>query len=193
MPEDTKRGNLHSLGGSPDSAMAALQGAATAREQSFHGYIQAVAHGRFVLRRVMQILDEQPREQGLEPLQHQVLLQVFGADEEMTVGKVADRLGIVAAFGSRLVSQLQRLGLIERRRHSHDRRVSIISASESGVELLRSIDREIYRKVQLFQEELDDEGKYSALLVFAAYVGIDGDAILTDRIRDSARWATKLR
>lgn len=193
MPEELDKLTNYSFKDSPDGAMAALQGAAAAREESFHGYIYAVAHGRFVLRRVMQILDEQPREQGLEPLQHQALLQIFGSDEALTVGKVAERLGIAAAFGSRLVGQLQKRGLVEREPHPSDRRATIITASSDGVELLRSIDREIYRKIRIFQESLSEDGKYSALLVFAAYVGIDGDAIAADRLHDSARWAKNFR
>lgn len=173
----------------PEGARRALQGAAATREGSFHGYIHALAHGRFVLRRVMQILDEQPREHGLDPLDHQALLQIYGTEEDLTIGQLADRLGIAAAFSSRLVGKLEKQDLIERKPHPTDRRASIISASPKGIELLREIDREIYRRIRVFQDGLTEEGKYSALLVFAAYVGVDGDAILADRLRDSARWA----
>lgn len=169
--------------------MEGLRGAAAAREGSFRGYIQALARGRFALRRVMQILDEQPREHGLEPLSHQALLQIYGAEGPLTVGAIADRLGIAPAFGSRLVSQLERQGLVNREPHPTDRRASIISASDEGIELLRAIDTEIYRRIRIFQDGLGEEARYSALLVFAAYMGVDGDAILADRLRDSARWA----
>jgi len=174
-------------------AMAMLRGVAAAREGSFQGYVHALAHGRFVLRRVMQILDGLPREYGLEPLNHQALLQIYGADTDMTIGNVADRLGIAPAFGSRLVSQLEKGGLVERKPHPTDRRASIVAVSAAGVERLRVIDREIYRKIRVFQDDLSEEGKYSALLVFAAYVGLDGDAIVADRLSDSTRWARRFR
>lgn len=180
---------------SPDEqgSIAALRDAEASRESSFKGYVQALAHGRFVLRRVTQILDEKPREQGLEPLHHQALLQIYGSHEEVTVGKIADRLGIAPAFGSRVVRQLEDQGLALRKPHPSDRRASIIYASDAGIELLRTIDKEIYREIRYFQEGLSDAGKYSALLVFAAYLGLDGEAIASDRLSDSLRWASSFK
>ena len=140
----------------PTDGLAALRSAEESRESSFKGYVHALAHGRFVLRRVSQILDEQPRKQGLEPLQHQALLQTYGSNKDMTVGKIADRLGIAPAFGSRVVQQLEKQELVLRKPHPTDRRATIIYASEEGIELLRAIDRKIYRKIHHFQEELSD-------------------------------------
>ncbi|MDN3309763.1 MarR family transcriptional regulator [Microbacterium oryzae] len=176
-------------GGEMQKALAAWGNADAAREGSFHGYVQALAHARFVLRKIMRILDDQAREHGLEPLNHQALLQIYGSDAGMTVSQLSDRLDIAPAFGSRLISQLDKQGLIERTPHPTDRRASIITASPDGVERLRAIDRAIFRRIRNFQDDLTEVGKFGALGVFASYVGLDGDSTLASHLRDSVRWA----
>ena len=176
-------------GGEMQKALAAWGNADAAREGSFHGYVQALAHARFVLRRIMRILDEQARKHDLDPLAHQALLQIYGSEAGMTVSQLADRLDIAPAFGSRLIGQLDKQGLIVRTPHPTDRRASIVNASADGVQRLRSIDRAIFRKIQIFQDDLTEVGKFGALGVFASYVGLDGDSTLAGHLRDSVRWA----
>lgn len=187
------RPNDDPRGGEMQKALAAWGNADAAREGSFHGYAQALAHARFVLRRIMRILDEEARGHGLDPLAHQTLLQIYGSDEGMTVSKLAERLDISPAFGSRLVGQLDKQGLITRSPHPTDRRASIVEASPDGVERLREIDRTIFRKIRIFQDELTESGKFGALGVFASYVGLDGDSTLAGHLRDSVRWARDFR
>lgn len=168
-------------------AFAAWGDSLAAREGSFHGYVQAIAHARFVIRRVMKILDEQAREYGLEPLQHQVLLQVYGSEDGMAVSKIGDKLEIVPAFASRLIRQLEALGLVWRAPHESDKRVVMVRATADGVERLRAIDAAVYRKIRIFQTELSDEGRLGALGIFAFYVGLDGDSTLAAHLRHSFR------
>jgi DNA-binding MarR family transcriptional regulator len=163
-----------------------------AREGSFHGYVEAIAHARFVLRKVLRILDEQAREHGLEPLQHQVLLQVYGSGDGIAVSKIAERLDIAAAFTSRLVRQLEELGLVWRAPHKTDKRVVLVTATRDGIERLRLIDRSIYRHIRFFQDELTEEGKLGALGIFAFYVGLDGDSTLAAHLRRSVQEAKKM-
>lgn len=175
--------------GAMRKALAAWGDADMAREGSFHGYVQALAHARFVLRRIMRILDEQASAHGLDPLAHQALLQIYASDSGVTVSRLAERLDISPAFGSRLVGQLGKQDLIERAPHPSDRRASIVTASEAGVRRLQAIDRVIFRKIRIFQDELTEAGKFGALGVFASYVGLDGDSRLASNLRDSVRWA----
>ncbi|WP_347038038.1 MarR family transcriptional regulator [Glutamicibacter halophytocola] len=175
--------------GEMQKALAAWGNADKAREGSFQGYVQALAHARFILRRIMRILDEQASEHGLDPLAHQVMLQIYGSESGMTVSQIAERLDISPAFGSRLIGQLDKQGLVVRSPHPTDRRASVITASEDGVGRLREIDRAIFRRIRNFQDDLDESGKIGALGVFASYVGLDGDSTLAAHLRDSVRRA----
>ena len=180
---------VEAQGGAMQKALAAWGSADAAREGSFHGYVQALAHARFVLRRIMRILDEQASAHGLDPLAHQALLQIYASESGMMVSQLAERLDISPAFGSRLVGQLAKQELIVRTPHPSDRRASIITTSGEGVRRLQEIDRVIFRRIRAFQDELTEAGKFGALGVFASYVGLDGDTTLAGHLRDSVRWA----
>ncbi|WP_160148779.1 MarR family winged helix-turn-helix transcriptional regulator [Amycolatopsis alkalitolerans] len=151
------------------------QGADAASDLDFASHVKAVAHGRFVLRRILRLLDEQAVAGGLQPLQHQALLQIYGADGPLPVNKVADRLDIAPALASRLIRQLEDKGLVERTRVPGDRRVLAVHASDAGIELLRKIDASVHVRVDHFQRQLSDEGKLGALATFAFYLGLDAD------------------
>jgi DNA-binding MarR family transcriptional regulator len=186
---DQKSMDKDGRGGEMQKALAAWGNADVAREGSFHGYVQALAQTRFVLRRIMRILDEQASAHGLDPLAHQSLLQIYATDGGLTVSQLAERLDIAPAFGSRLVGQLDKQGLIVRTPHPTDRRASIISTSEAGLARLREIDRAIFSKIRIFQDDLSELEKFGTLGVFASYVGLDGDTTLAGHLRDSVRWA----
>lgn len=145
----------------------------------FANHVKAIAHARFVLRRILRLLDEQAIAGGLQPLQHQALLQIFGAERPLPVSKLADRLDIPPALASRLVRQLEEKGLVHRAKVPDDRRVIAVHASTAGVDLLRRIDAAVHRHVDHFQRQLSDEGKFGALATFAFYLGLDDDPRLT--------------
>jgi len=158
-------------------------GTAPDRELDFHGYVNSIAHARYVMRRVLRILDEQAREHGLEPLQHQALLQVYGSPEPAPVHRIAERLGIAAAFASRLLRQLEKLGYVERRSVASDRRVVHVVATPAGIECLRVIDSGVHAHVRYFQSQLTNDGKLGALGIFAFYLGLDGSSQLAAVLR----------
>jgi DNA-binding MarR family transcriptional regulator len=189
MTDTNAAGSLPEPEGAIQKALASWSDSETARAGSFHGYVEALAHARFVLRRVMRILDEQARRHGLEPLNHQALLQIYGSSDGITITQLSDRLDVAPAFGSRIVSQLAEMGLVIRTPHPSDRRAKIITASPEGIARLRQIDGEIYRGIKMFNQDLTPAGKFGALGVFASYVGLDGDSMLASQLRDSARWA----
>jgi DNA-binding MarR family transcriptional regulator len=151
------------------------QGAGAASHLDFSKHVKAIAHARYVLRRILRLLDEQAVSGGLQPLQHQALLQIYGADSALPVSKVAERLDIAPALASRLIRQLEEKGLVERARIVGDRRVIAVKASAEGVELLRTIDESVHDRVDNFQRELSDEGKLGALATFSFYLGLDSD------------------
>lgn len=151
------------------------KGAEKASDLDFANHVKAIAHARFVLRKILRLLDEQAIAGGLQPLQHQALLQIYGAESPLPVNKVADRLDIAPALASRLIRQLEDKGLVERARIPGDRRVIAVHASEDGIEVLRKIDASVHVRVDHFQRQLSDEGKLGALATFSFYLGLDSD------------------
>jgi DNA-binding MarR family transcriptional regulator len=151
------------------------KGAGAASDIDFSSHVKAIAHARYVLRRILRLLDEQAMSAGLKPLQHQALLQIYGADNPLPVNKVAERLDIPAALASRLIRDLEEMGFVERDRDSSDRRIIAVSASDAGIEQLRRIDQSVHAKVHQFQSELTEEGKFGALATFSSYLGLDSD------------------
>ena len=150
------------------------------READFATHVKAIAHGRYVLRHILHLLDEQAVAGGLQPLMHQTLLQVFGADEPLSVSEVADRLAVAPALMSRMVRRLEEDGLVERVRSSDDKRVTRVRATSAGVERLRAIDFEVHEHVHQFHRKLSDESKLGALATFASYLGLDDDPRLRE-------------
>lgn len=155
------------------------KGSGAASHEDFASHVKAIAHARYVLRRVLRLLDEQAVAGGLQPLQHQALLQIYGAENPLPVNKVAERLDIAPALASRLVRQLEERQLVERARVPGDKRVIAVHANEAGIEVLQRIDASVHERVEAFQRGLSDEGKLGALATFAFYLGLDSDPRLT--------------
>lgn len=151
------------------------RGALEASEIDFNNHVKAIAHARFVLRKILRMLDSQANAAGLLPLEHQALLQIYGADTPLPVNRVADRLDIAPALASRLITQLDQRGFVERIRDDSDKRIVAVQASRGGIEILREIDSSVHRAVDAFQETLADEAKLGALATFAFYLGLDDD------------------
>jgi DNA-binding MarR family transcriptional regulator len=156
------------------------KGAGEAREADFATHVKAIAHGRYVMRHILHLLDEQAVAAGLQPLMHQTLLQVFGADEPLSVSELAERLAVAPALTSRMVRRLEEEGFAERVRSSDDRRVTRVRATPAGVERLRAIDFEVHEHVHQFHRKLSDESKLGALATFASYLGLDDDPRLRE-------------
>ncbi|MBK6744240.1 MAG: MarR family transcriptional regulator [Hydrogenophilales bacterium] len=104
---------------------------------------------RYRLRRFLRVSERICQSQDLTPLQYQLLLHVRGFPERdwATVGELAERLqaqhhGVVA-----LLDRCERLGLVERRPGSLDRRVVEIHLLPEGETKLEHIAR-------LHQDEL---------------------------------------
>ncbi|MER5185461.1 MarR family transcriptional regulator [Streptomyces sp. NPDC002896] len=153
------------------------------RKREFQSYVRNVAEARYVMRRVLRIAEDRAKEHGLEPLGHQALLQVYGAGDGITVSHLAGRLDIAAAFASRLVRQLEDMGLVTRSASATDKRVTIVSATKEGAEKLAVIDDDVHRYVAFLQHELGAEERHMALSVFAFYVGLDPDSQVAHAIR----------
>lgn len=138
-------------------------------------YFHGVADARFVIRKVFRIVDERAKTRGLDPLEHQALIQVFGARDDLSVGDVAERLDISATFSSKLMKTLIHKGLVSSMGSPTDQRVTHLKATPKGAQLLVDIDRDVREHVDFFTRHLRTNQKAAALSIFAFYVGMTID------------------
>lgn len=158
-----------------------------ARADKFDGYVHGIAQARYIVRKVWRFADEEARKAGLEPLQHQALLQAVGADPTpLTIGRLADRLDIVPALASRTVKELERLGYVSRTRHPDDKRVITVIVTEPGRDLLRAIDAAVHVHVDYFHSTLTDEQRRAALVILTFYAGLGSRSRLSAIMRTDA-------
>lgn len=138
----------------------------------FREYFGGIAEAHYVIRKVFRLVDEQAKKTGLEPLEHKMLVQVFGAPGgPLSVHEAATRLDVSAALASRLVTSLAGRGLVERTPAAGDRRVTRLAVTAAGRATLAAIDRDVRRYVDLFQQELSDAEREGALRIFTFYLG----------------------
>lgn len=158
------------------------------RTREFRAYVKNIADARYVIRRVLRIVDEQAKAHGLEPLLHQALLQVYGANnaQGITVGTLATRLDVAGAFASRMVRRLEEMGLVYREQSDVDRRATNVIATDAGADKLATIDNEVHHHVAYMQHQLRDDERISALSIFAFYVGLDPASPIAGAIRSAA-------
>jgi DNA-binding MarR family transcriptional regulator len=137
-----------------------------------HTYFMGVAEARYVLRKAFRIVEEQAKAAGIDPLAHQALIQVYGSPQmQLQVNQIASRLDIPPAFASALVRTLVEKDLATRRRDDQDQRVAYVAVTESGKELLHSIDENVQFHVDYFAGQLTPDERESALSILMFYVG----------------------
>jgi DNA-binding MarR family transcriptional regulator len=157
-----------------------IESQSTDGRESFRGYVHGIAQARYVIRRVFRIIDEQAKKVGLDPLQHQALLQLYGqGDPGLSVNQLAERLDIAPAFASRLVKQLEGRGLVLRSADAHDRRAWNLQATEAGIQALRDINEAVRVHVEYFQAQLSESSRFAAMTIFAFYLGLGDNAFVT--------------
>lgn len=140
----------------------------------FQRYFHGIAEAHHVIRKVFRLVDEQARRAGLDPLEHKLLIQVLGApDAPLHVNEAAARLDVAPALASRLIKRLQGRELVQRAPDPVDRRITRVTVTDAGRELLAHIDRAVRRQVQRLQDELSDEERAAALRIFAFYLGAE--------------------
>ena len=100
--------------------------------------LRTSAEFRYELRRFLLFSESAALEAGLQPQQHQLLLQVAGAPENtaVTISYAAERLGLKHNSTVELVDRSEREGLLERRADADDRRRAILRVTRKGRLLL---------------------------------------------------------
>ncbi|NMQ20616.1 MarR family transcriptional regulator [Candidatus Competibacter phosphatis] len=98
---------------------------------------------RYQIRKFVRFSEEVARQHGITPLQYLMLLHIKGypGREWATVGELTERLqtqqhGVVA-----LISRCEKLGFVERRRSSEDRRQIKVHLLENGQKVVEQIAR----------------------------------------------------
>ena len=154
-------------------------------------YFRSVADARYVIRQVLRLVDERARQNNLEPLEHQALIQIYGSRaSEINVREVSERLDVAAAFCSKIVKSLVQKGFVLTRTSPHDQRVINLVASHSGENVLVAIDREVRTHVDYFTQQLSSQQKEAAIAIFAFYVGTHVKVLSHSRSMDRALLAT---
>ncbi len=96
--------------------------------------LKTLAEFRYELRRFLLFSESAALEAGLQPQQHQLLLQVAGApeDTDLTIAYAAERLGLKHNSAVELVDRSEREGLVERRADMNDKRRAILRVTRKG-------------------------------------------------------------
>jgi DNA-binding MarR family transcriptional regulator len=102
---------------------------------------RALAEFRYQIRRFLHFSERAARAAGIEPQQHQFLLAVKGlpAEQEASVGALAERLQLKHNSVVGLVDRLEEKGLVSRERSTRDRRQVLVALTEAGEDLLRHL------------------------------------------------------
>jgi DNA-binding MarR family transcriptional regulator len=100
-----------------------------------------LAEFRHRLRLFLQFSENAAQRLGLQPQQHQLLLQIAGAPESTatTVGYVAERLGLRHNTAVELSNRCAEAGLIKRNSGGDDRRRVLLQLTPKGKRLLDSL------------------------------------------------------
>lgn len=111
--------------------------------------LQTLADFRFELRRFLQFSEGAAMEAGLQPQQHQLLLQVAGAAEgtPVTIAFAAQRLGLKHNSTVELVDRSEREDLIERTADRDDKRRAILRLTRKGRQILHQLSGDHAREL----------------------------------------------
>ncbi len=116
--------------------------------QSDH-LLVTLAEFRFELRKFLQFSENASIAAGLQPQQHQLLLQVAGAAEStpVTIAYAAGRLGLKHNSTVELVDRSEREDLIERTIDKDDKRRAILRLTRKGRQVLHKLSGDHAREL----------------------------------------------
>lgn len=101
---------------------------------------QRLAEFRYQLRGFLKFSERAASKMGLHPQQHQALLAIKGTPgEHVTIGILAERLGIRHNSAVELIDRLIVSGLVERRHNPKDHREVLIDLTKRAERILTSL------------------------------------------------------
>lgn len=100
--------------------------------------LRTLAEFRFELRRFLHFSERAALDAGLQPQQHQLLLQVVGAPDgrSVTIAYAAERLGLKHNSAVELVNRSEREGLLVRTIDEEDKRRAVLRITRKGKQIL---------------------------------------------------------
>lgn len=119
------------------------KGAGTSSRELTHADYRRLADLRYLLRQFLAFSESAAEATGLPSHQHQALLAIkgFPDDTEVTVGALADRLGIKHNSAVGLIDRLAKAGLVRRERDANDRRRVSVALTPKAERLLARLTR----------------------------------------------------
>jgi DNA-binding MarR family transcriptional regulator len=116
---------------------------------SSNNLLGTLAEFRFELRKFQQFSEGAALEAGLQPQQHQLLLQVAGAAEgtSVTIAYAANRLRLKHNSTVELVDRSELEGLIERTADEDDKRRAILRLTRKGRQVLHKLSDDHVREL----------------------------------------------
>lgn len=105
--------------------------------------VQALAQFRAALRRFMAFSERKAAEAGLQPQQHQLMLQIAGAPDgvDTTISYIAEQLGLRHNSVVELSKRCADAGYVERIQTESDHRFVVLKLTASGSRALRSLSK----------------------------------------------------
>ncbi len=118
--------------------------------------LRNLADFRFALRQFLHFSECAALEAGLQPQQHQLLLQVAGAPEgtAVTIAYAAERLGLKHNSTVELVNRSEREGLLSRVADDSDRRCAILQVTRKGNQVLGKLSSDHARELKELAPQL---------------------------------------
>lgn len=112
------------------------------------------------LRRFERWSEQQARDAGLTPAQHQLLLAIRGHGDPAgpTIGEVAGHLLLKHHSAVGLIDRAEAAGLVARMRTADDHRVVRLSLTRSGAERLEALSRLHVEELRRLASQLSDIG-----------------------------------
>ena len=106
-----------------------------------HDDIQLLAKFRREIRRFLQFSENAAATSGLQPQQHQLLLQIAGApdDTPVTIGYIAEVLCLRHHTAVELSKRCELAGLVRRTNDPNDRRCVLLELTAQGNRALRQL------------------------------------------------------
>lgn len=118
--------------------------------------IRALAQFRSALRRFLAFSEHKAAEAGLQPQQHQLMLQIAGAPAavDTTISYIAERLGLRHNSVVELSKRCAEAGYVERMQTEPDHRFVVLRLTASGWGALRSLSEAHAHELQQLGPEL---------------------------------------
>jgi DNA-binding MarR family transcriptional regulator len=118
--------------------------------------LQVLAEFRHQLRLFLQFSETAAQEAGLHPQQHQLLLQIAGAPakEDVTIGYLAERLGVRHNTLVELSDRCEQAGLVTRMQAGADRRRVLLEVTPKGRKMLEALSIDHARELNERAPEL---------------------------------------